>query len=132
MSESPLGEADDIWLTERRWIIDPKKLHAIGWITMAWAVCEEFFHALFALVAGLSFETGRAITHKMGNETLAQTIRDVCKTRMMSDDFIENISYIVKFYGICRDNRNFLAHASLGHASLEPSLVKTSGPFATR
>ena len=123
------GFASDDWIEKRRWLIDPKKLHAIGWMVTQWSMCEVSLHAVLAEVVKVEFGVGWAVTHSLGDITISDTITDAARAAHLGESVVSDLSHLLKYYGICRMNRNALVHSMFGGSGDTPSLVRSpKGP----
>lgn len=103
---------EDPWIRERS-IIQPAKIHAIGYLALRWNACERWALELFYAVSGLTTETGRIIAHDFGDRTLWQKLRDLAEVSSLLPDAIEHIRHAEKLYDRCRENRNQFVHVAL-------------------
>jgi len=127
-----MNKSPDEWLAARQYAADPLVIHAVGWIAIRWTVCEQTLEAVFAVVLGVNFEVGRAITHKLGCVTISNSIRDLLSAKAAPEGLIEHVDDLLKHYDICRQNRNIYVHSGIEESDSGPQLIKRSGFRGTK
>jgi hypothetical protein len=133
LPKKPKGLVDP-WISKYS-PIEPKKLHALGAITLAWNTCETHLLMLFIVVARITPpRAGWIISHDLGSIALSERIAEIAKLRTKNHpeeaDNLEAILHALKVYDDCRQNRNSLTHFKLQSdpSATELNLVRMKGP----
>lgn len=101
---------DDPWISTTS-PIGPKRLHALGLVTLRWNVCEYSLFHVFCETMRLPDNECWALAHNLGDVSLSERIAAIARIRKLPAAVQTRTSDVLAFYDICRQNRNFLAHA---------------------
>ena len=124
---------DDPWIAQRN-PIEAEKLHALGYITFVWNMCEFHLFNLLCLVFGLPPRLAWILVHEMGDVSMSDRIQSFLELGYANQDAIkpeiEVIQNALAAYDVCRQNRNQFTHFQL---SLDPEdnrivLARQKGP----
>jgi hypothetical protein len=87
-------------------------MHALGFVTLGWNLCEYWAGALMADVLGVPESVSRVIIHDMGDITLWGKLIDLARAKKFPSPVIAELEYASRLYERCRSNRNQFVHAS--------------------
>lgn len=126
----------DSWVKRQKFLA-PKKLHALGVISVFWNACETHLLVLFMMVARLPPHTAWIIAHDLGDTSLSERIREIAKSRsedgLLASEIVDSINNILKVHDICRQNRNSLTHFKMEFkGNDEGRLIRMKGPSMIR
>jgi hypothetical protein len=113
---------EDPWISTTS-PIGPKRLHALGLITLRWNVCQFGLFRIFRVIVALPDMECWALAHGLGDIAIAERITAVATLRKLHPKLCDLIADVLAYYDICRQNRNFLTHAWFDDAS-EPGSAK--------
>ncbi len=122
----------DDWIRSHS-LVTPEKLHAIGFLTLAWNACEYWTTAIFSTVSGLSEKQARIVTHDLGDITIWNKIIEFSGIDELTGTHVKDeLKHALKIYDRCRSNRNQFVHAALGGERGEDGsvfrLARNKGP----
>lgn len=100
---------DDAWVISHS-PIEAEKLHALGFITLAWNGAEIALFFLFAGATGLNGRLAWALTHEMGDVSMCNRIKDILPLGALGVAVTDAILHSIELYDRNRMNRNQLSH----------------------
>jgi hypothetical protein len=120
---------DDPWIAKQGF--DPKVLHALGAVNVAWNACEHGLIPLFCVATNTSLEAAQLMMHDLGDVTICNKIRDLLPLRPeYSDAEKQMIISALDAYDVNRINRNQLSHFTIGPTGREElELYRRKGPI---
>lgn len=120
---------DDPWVRAHS-PVSAATMHALGYLTFAWNLCEYWTNAIFCEALSVSEATAHIITHDLGDITIWTKIVQIARHKKLPDATIEHLEYASKLYDRCRTNRNTYVHASAGSSRVKPGLrlMRVKGP----
>lgn len=107
------GLDEDSWIAAHS-PIDPKKLHALGFINLSWNGVEYWLHALLATVSRTSEATSWKFVYDLRDTAICERIKAFAADRDFDEPTAQAIKQALEAFDICRHNRNHLVHYSLG------------------
>ena len=110
----------DDWITEPHFVALHQHFHALGVLHARWNVAELHFQQLAWSLIGAGPTIGGAVTFSLGNIARADLILTLAREVMKHPDTVGLFEFFVKLFNRNRENRNFLFHRRLMHASNMP------------
>jgi hypothetical protein len=120
---------DDAWIEKAGF--DPKVLHALGVVNVAWNSCEHGLIPLFCAAANMGLERAQLMIHDLGDVTICNKITDLLTLRKdYTDAEKQMILSALEAYEVNRLNRNQLSHFTIGPTGgAELELYRRKGPI---
>ena len=117
--------AEDVWISSNS-EIDAERLHAIGVITFQWNRCEFWLFQLFCAISELPSEKAWTLVYDLGDMAMCIRISVLAETRGFHPDAMTLIKNALKYYDLCRQNRNSVVHAWMQARGFKLTLVRKS------
>jgi hypothetical protein len=115
-----MSEMADTWMTEPHALALDRFYHALGVVHARWAVAELKLQQIIWFMIGAGPETGGAITFDMGNVARSNLLLTLSREVVKKPEVTEFMEFCVKLFHRNRENRNFLSHCRIMHATNAP------------
>lgn len=101
--------------SEDKWIanhssIGAERLHAIGYVTYFWNLCELSVYWLFRETLEVNDAIAWALYNNMGHTAVTTRIKAIIAIKSFTPEAVDSIHHALKVFDICRENRNQLTH----------------------
>lgn len=102
----------------QEWFGTRDDLYAVGAVIAAWNLCEQALQEIVRRTLKLEWETSERIFQLLGNQSRTDLLRLEGK-RLLSEEEFNHVSIFSRYYSICGENRNLIAHASINRNAIQ-------------
>ncbi len=96
---------------QRHFFGAPEDLQAAGAVIAAWNLCEQALSELLRRTLKIDWQTAERIFNLLGSQARIDLLLLEGK-RLLSEDDFAHVQVFAKYFAICRENRNLIAHAA--------------------
>ncbi len=108
---NPRLDPADPWIRRHAWAVSIQKVHAVGVLVLMWSNAEKALIDLAGAACGIDEKLAWTLFHDQGDVRLIEKIKNAAQLQELPTNITDRLYNYLKYYNICRLNRNIVVHS---------------------